>query len=371
MEDKEKTENTMIYLLRLALHYEKADPEFLKDVDENELYKLCNGHKVTALVSSVLNSTPDSIWNKSTAASLRRTVLFDYERKEILKHFEEDQIWYLPLKGVILKDYYPEYGLREMADNDILVDYTRMDDIRKYMIERGYSVEEYGKTNHDSYFKKPIYNFEMHRSLFLSKLDDYFSDVKRKAIKDENNNYGYHLSKEDFYIYFIAHNHKHLTVSGSGIRSLVDIYLYVNKNNDLDWKYITSQLELLGIKEEEIKLRNIAFKMFSTNNLDLTEEEKELYDFIISSGVYGNRKNYTINGLRKIKEENSKNYKLKYMYRRVFLPEEVLKYQLPFFYKHIWARPFLAAYRVGSALLFRRKTIMTELKTLKEDDSVE
>ena len=111
--------------------------------------------------------------------------------------------------------------------------------------------------------------------------------------------------------------------------------------------------------------------MFSTNNLDLTEEEKELYDFIISSGVYGNRKNYTINCLRKIKEENSKNYKLKYMYRRVFLPEEVLKYQLPFFYKHIWARPFLAAYRVGSALLFRRKTIMTELKTLKEDDSVE
>ena len=42
--------------------------------------------------------------------------------------------------------------------------------------------------NDDAYFKQPVYNFEMHNELFhaasIGKLNEYYSDVKEKLIKD-------------------------------------------------------------------------------------------------------------------------------------------------------------------------------------------
>ena len=53
---------------------------------------------------------------------MRKALLFDAERKGILDFMEQRGIWYLPLKGVVLKDYYPAVGMRQMSDNDILYD---------------------------------------------------------------------------------------------------------------------------------------------------------------------------------------------------------------------------------------------------------
>ena len=72
----------------------------------------------------------------------------------------------MPLKGSILKEWYPKFGMREMADNDILFDATRRQQVRNIFANRGYSIESYNKGNHDAYEKPPIYNFEMHVALF-------------------------------------------------------------------------------------------------------------------------------------------------------------------------------------------------------------
>lgn len=50
------------------------------------------------------------------------------ERRYFL--FEKAGIWYLPLKGVILKEMYPVYGIRQMADNDILFDFTYRKEVK-------------------------------------------------------------------------------------------------------------------------------------------------------------------------------------------------------------------------------------------------
>ena len=47
--------------------------------------------------------------------------LMDVEREEIITFFEEKNIWYLLLKGLIIREYYPNPALREMSDNDILL----------------------------------------------------------------------------------------------------------------------------------------------------------------------------------------------------------------------------------------------------------
>lgn len=43
---------------------------------------------------------------------------------------EQRGIWYLPLKGIILKEFYPSVGMRQMSDNDILFDEAFAEQVR-------------------------------------------------------------------------------------------------------------------------------------------------------------------------------------------------------------------------------------------------
>jgi len=356
-----------IRAISCALHGKRIESELIDDAASKELFRISKYHDVSALLSLAF-AKPDDRWTSARFEAIRRTILFDEERSKILRFFEENQIWYCPLKGIILKDYYPEFGIREMGDNDILVDDTKADVIRRFMLDNGYSDHPLKSSNHDEYQKKPIYNFEIHKTLFIAgnEFYDYYKDIKKKLIKDSDNEFGFHFSKEDFYIHLIAHIHRHLSENGSGIRNLIDLYLYLSKEQGLDHDYIEHELNLLGLSDEEKLMRTLAFKLFSQTDAELilNETESALLDIMLYSGVYGNDKYRALIGIGKLKEDDGKNYKIRYLYKRIFMPEDILKGHFPFFYKHVWARPFLAVFRVTRALLFKTKHVVKELKTV-------
>lgn len=93
-------------------------------------------------------------------------ILLDSEREKIFSLFEKARIWYLPLKGVILKEMYSVYGMRQMADNHILFDSIYIKEVQDIFLSLGNEIESYNKGNHDVYLKTPIYNYEMYVSLF-------------------------------------------------------------------------------------------------------------------------------------------------------------------------------------------------------------
>ena len=182
---------------------------------------------------------------------------------QILKAFEDNGIWYLPLKGAILNGFYKSYGSREFADNDILVDPGRTKDAKQIMLERGY-VFRSDEFSSDEYSKPPIYNFEIHRSLVeeivqFEKVFDYYRDVKSRLVKDEGNLYGYSFTDDDFYIFLVFHAFKHYEVRGTGYRTIADEYVALHSGKlRLDFDYITGELEKMGIREFEEKLRSLS-----------------------------------------------------------------------------------------------------------------
>ena len=143
----------------------------------------------------------------------------------------------------------------------------------------------------------------------------------------------------------------------------------------MDWDYIDGELKKLGLYDEEKLLVSLAEKTFSGNDLqaELNEKEKEALDFIIDSGVYGTFSNRMNHDLKKYREKGG-NYRLNYIFRRVFPDEQKLKEWFPFFYRNAWARPFLIPFRIGRGLLVKRKKITSEIKILlkerKKDASV-
>ena len=368
----------LIFLIRCAISRTKPDVTRVSRMDQQKLYVLAFRHSLAALVGTALAgiSTGDmgKRWQTTFSMAVRKTVLFDAERKDLLSFMEENGIWYMTLKGVVLKDFYPVYGTRQMADNDILFDESFAEEIRDWFRGRGYKVKKFACGVHDTYHKEPVYNFEMHRMLFsqaLEKWYPYYANVKDRLIKDEENGYGYHFTDEDFYIYFFTHAAKHFNGAGTGLRSLVDLYLYTSKKTDLDWPYIENELKTLGLLEDERKMRELANTLFagsaSLSEPELSPLQQKLLSGIISSGAYGTIENKVGSRMKKYAIDShivdKKRLKLHYLRKRFFPTTPGHRRYYSFYYQHWWARPLLPFVRFGKMLL-RRRQIRKEFEAL-------
>ena len=379
-------------LARAALHETPIREEELLQMDLCGIQKMAKYHSMDAIVYLSLKEAfkasgiriddeiDTNIYKKLENAyrnSVRRLIAFDCEREEILSFFRERGTWYLCLKGIVLQEYYPKIGMRQMADNDILFDKKYAAALRSFMRSRGYKALSYGKGCHDMYGKGDLI-FELHRSLLPEKktnaamvaaLREILEQTARSASSLERR-----FSKENFYIYFILHTYKHFEIAGCGLRSLMDIYVYTKKHaSDLDFAYIDAFFSHIGLSDFEKRLRSLAYRLFekSDEGADamlsaLSEEERELLLFFSGSGTFGTVQTHMKNDLLRLSknEDITARTKFKYLFERVFPPFSYYKAAHPRLYKWIIPIPFLWAWRLLGAIP-KRARISRELANLR------
>ncbi|MBR4626512.1 MAG: nucleotidyltransferase family protein [Ruminococcus sp.] len=357
----------LIYLLSCAVNGITPDRERVQDMDLEQLYRLAKFHTVRGAVCIALERAgiEDKQFNQAYKKAVRKNIYLDMERTVITAEFDTQGIWYMPLKGSVLKELYPENGMREMSDNDVLFDADRQEQVKEIMLANGYTAEHYGQGNHDVYMKPPVLNFELHTALFgeahAEPLYQYYADTKRLLHRDEGNGCGCHFSDEDFYVFMTAHEWKHYNGSGTGIRSLLDCYVYCREKGDkLDWKYITEQCILLEIADFEQERRKLAIKVFSSDTLpNLTENELEMLMCYLTAGTYGTFEN----GVRKkLKEQSKAGYILRQMFPTVGYMKKSVKFvdECPVLY------PVGIVYRWGRIIVKRRDYLKRTVKTVKK-----
>lgn len=299
-----------LYLLSCAVNNITPDIQKVKTMNLAQIYRISRHHSLEAVTYHALvsyiknnqNSHYDELfkkkWEEAKNKIIRKTLLMNGERQQLFAYFNENKIWHLPLKGIILSTLYPEFGMRQMADNDILFDQNYREEVRDWFVQHGYDVHGYNQSNHDEYHKDPIYNFEMHVSLFHETAHQqyykYFRSLKNKLQQVSNQSYEYKMSDEDFYIYMIAHNFKHYDNNGIGIRSLLDLYVYNKVKVYLDHHYIQNELTKINLHNFEQEMRNISQKIFDPNfNINhLTEKEKDILHDMFASHTYGTIENH-------------------------------------------------------------------------------
>lgn len=354
-----------IYLLACVLRGEKPDGKRLTGIAPQELYKLAESHSMLAVTAMALESAGlnEPHFQQAKTKAMRKLALFDIERGIICGELDKAGIWFCPLKGIILKNDYPSFGMREMTDNDILCDPSRMEDVRDIMEKLGYKCEDFGNHNHDVYSKPPCLEFEMHRSLFkedeMHDFAGYYGGIFEKLVP--SGGHEYRFTDEGFYIYILAHEYKHFSNNGTGLRPLMDIYVYLNAHKDLDWSYIKSELKKLHLTEFETHSRNLAQKVFTDS--PLSEDEAEQLLMYLDSAIYGTVDSRFNNLLTKRFEgKDSKGVKAKYFFDRFFLSGEWLKEAYPFFYKHKYLLPALYIYRPIKGLITHPKKIFSDAK---------
>lgn len=381
-----KTNEQMLYLMACALQDVSAQEEFLADVDLQQLYITARNHSVAAMVCMALEKTAifagadeavKKHWREAKNKAIRKNMLLDAERAAIVKQLESAGIWYMPLKGSILKDWYPKPGMREMADNDILFDPSERKRVREIFRSRGYKIVSFGKGNHDEYEKPPIYNFEMHVSLFhemYQELAGQYGNVKEKLLPVDGTVCQFAFTPEDFYVFVLAHAYKHYSGSGTGVRTLADFYV-MNRHlgGIMNWDEVEQKLTRLGIAEYEQRSRVLAEKLFSgarpLPELELNTDEKEMLRFYCDATAYGTIDNQVQNRLQKLQgnaEGITLRTKLKYCCARLFPGREFCKYYYPVVYHHLWMLPFFWVWRIAGKGISHRKKIKRELTFLRE-----
>ena len=370
-----------IYLTACAASGKTAE---LESVDFETLWDMSRSHNMTALTAKGLLPTKafknadekeQKRWKNALDNSVKKTMLFDAERKKLLNFFEENGIWYMPLKGAVLNGLYKSYGTREFADNDILVDPEKTDDAKEHLLSRGYKFRS-DEFSADEYSKPPFFNFEIHRALIDESVEFerayiYYKDVKNRLVKDAGNKYGYHFTDDDYYIYFIFHAFKHYDSRGTGFRTVADEYVVLNSDKlKLNFGYITKELDKLGIRVFEERLRELAVSLFSEpdrteeNLRGLNDDTREMLGFILSCSTFGEMKNLFKRDLDSI-SNGKKPSKAKYWLKRVFPPRSRFKYSNPFVYKHKIVYPFFLSYRMIVNPIRHRRYLKNEIRTVK------
>lgn len=270
-----------------------CDEKFELDetIDFEHLYNIAVKHKIEVLVGYAFLPYKDSIapekwsmYEKSMYMAAMDEVNRDYAVKELDRVFTENDIDYMHLKGHIIKNIYPISHMRTMSDLDILVKPEQRELIYKLVGQMGYKIA-YENVREFNYIKKVA--FEFHLDMISEKYKlyhDYYEDIwyKGKKIKDNL----FELSDEDYFIYHIVHMAKHYKGAGTGIRSFVDVFVFLkNKQQFLDWDYIYSELGKINLEKFAKNVISLSQMWFVNGNTD--EKLKKMAEYVYASGVYG------------------------------------------------------------------------------------
>ena len=362
----------VVELLRAVL--EERKPKEKPDMLSMEnIYRMAKKHSVECMAydGAVQIAEPGDEavmqkWKERSRLCGIQGMVQKAESEKLFKELPAHGIRILPLKGCIMKKLYPKEPYRQMADLDILIDEENAGKAREVMEGLGYEGKsEWGGV--DIYEKKPWMCIELHRFMLPTEFQNwkkYLNIWDRATGKDGV----YRMTWDDYYVYMIEHFAKHYYVSGSGIRSVLDIYIFLTKmKTELHLDYLETEFRERKLQEFRINMEELAQKWFSK---DAAEEMQESGRRVITSGTYGTEKGYFQNVEEELKRKYRASWlvKLIYMFKRIFPGYRVMYDNYPVVKKVPLLLPVMWIYRIITAVIKRPEKLKRELNFINRKE---
>lgn len=342
----------------------------------SELYRLSKAHDVAHLVGNALSkcgvfaNLPDTLEESERATIAKIKAKFDeqvftaiyryeninYELEQLKQTLNEAQIPFIPLKGSVIRKFYPEPWMRTSCDIDILVKESDADKVSKILAEHlQYKINEKGQ--HDiSLFSPSNIHVELHFKLMdiefkqVSALSDIWSGREIEPVSG----YEYRMSNELFLLYHIYHMAKHFIHGGCGIKPFIDLWIMKYKIGFDSGKAqkMLQESGMLAFYGCSIDLMSVWFEGKPHNSVT-----QEMEDYILQGGVYGTLEQQLA------MSQNKKGGKFRHLLSKIFLSYEQMKVYYPSVKKCPILFPFYQVRRWFRILFCGgRKTAMNEIK---------
>ncbi len=335
-------------LLRSAIcgnPLQEAEINAFREDDLPKMMTLAQQHDLVHLLAYGINKNKLSVSHRS---ELKREIIKAVYRQELLEgeleklcnSLEAAQVDFIPLKGSVLRQYYPEPWMRTSCDIDILVPNQRVEEVADYLVaKRGYRCE--GKGEHDiSLFLDDRVHLELHYTLIGEGVAQascqVLSDVWQSTTVRKNTQYWHELNDEMFYFYHIAHMAKHFEEGGCGIRPLIDLWIldHMQSADRNQRDALLKQGNLLRFAEVARELSCVWME-----NKEHTDVTRQMEAYILFGGVYGNTAN------RIAVQQQKKGGQFRYAMSKIFIPYDVIKFHYPVLQRHRWLTPIMEVRR--------------------------
>lgn len=285
-----------------------------------------------------------------------RYLRLDHRFMKICITLENAEIPFIPLKGSVLREYYPEPWMRTSCDIDILVKDRDLEHAIEALTTDGWVIQG-SKNYHDVLMVAPDgIHLELHFHIKqnFSTLDRELEKVWEYAKVAEGKRFEYRMDNTFFVFHILAHMVYHFLRGGCGVRPLLDLWILKNQMN-----YDEAALEELCKSTKIDKFYENVNALISVwfENGTHTEETRYMEKVILTGGVYGSFDS------RVILDQANAGSRKKHVIRRIFMPYCKLKTKYPILEKHKWLMPLFQIIRWIRVLINGRiKYSIMELK---------
>ncbi len=306
-----------------------------------ELYKKSKRQDVTHIIANVLLSKqliPDgelkNAFLREQMTAVFRHAQIRHELDRVCRALDKAEIPYMPLKGSVIRKFYPRPELRTSCDIDVLVKTCDLDAACNVMTEHlGYKFES--RTSHDvSYYSSSKTHIELHYDLFESEdraLNAVISRAWDMSHMVGDSEYHYAMENDMFVVYHIAHMAKHFMSGGCGVRPFIDLWIAKTKMG-YDKSKVLEMLSECSLAVFAKQMMLVSEIWFSDSSH--TELTRRIENYLLGSAIYGTVENHVII------EKSRKGGSFGYYFYRLFMPYSKLKKIYPRLEKYPILFPF-------------------------------
>lgn len=256
-------EKLLLNLVSASLGYDTVS-RTTGDMDWPAFLSLCLRHETSGLVLRGIHNSRDKL-PKEVYRILKKRHFRSvyYEAKHIpqitglFQRFDDEDIPYLPLKGYVIRNYYPSPELRTMSDIDFLINENDIGRAHRTVLTEEFTFD-HNTDRHLCYFKPPMLNLEMHRALYTS-TEEIFKDGYPKYYHADNvwgrlrfcddKSRRLEMDRTDFFIHFMLHLVRHFIRSEVSVRHIIDYKLIKDRHHiSLKEKVLSSYFHELGLE---------------------------------------------------------------------------------------------------------------------------
>lgn len=348
-----------------------------KNISKEEmasLYALSKSQDVAHIVAGELsrqgllkNDEIGEKFKKQQMLAVLRYERINYELTEICRVLEAEGIRHMPLKGSVLRKYYPDPWMRTSADIDILVD-EELADRAAEILEQELGYTNDGRSTHDIQMFAPSgVHLELHFDTIeeerVANVNSVLTRIWENSSAAPQCRYQHEATDAMFYFYHVAHMAKHFKHGGCGVRFFLDLWILEHnvEHIDSDRRRLIEEGGIVEFMDLSCRLSEVWFSCGEHSQMSQTMER-----YVLNGGVYGSTSNNIV--LKQIK----KGGRVKYAFTRVFMPYSQLKLIYPVLEKCKWLLPLYEVRRWGRIIFgggIKRSTdeIKQSVNTSKAD----
>lgn len=360
--------DTLIAYIRYTICKEEIEIPELTEQEQENLYKISTLQDVGHLVSIGIRNNQNSKWAdqyKKKFLQQEHMAVYRYINQsqaleEIEDLFQDNQIFYLPLKGSVLRRHYPEEWMRTSGDIDILIREQDFERAKDLLIQKCRFFHSTENEKDASFYRDRCVHLELHKNLIK---DDTILDFCPEYIWNNvlYDKYKCSMKDEDFYTYHLEHMKNHFLTGGCGVRYFIDLWILNHFFGEIDRLTRKKKVDRCGLTEFEEAAVHLSEVWFGSEKHNRLTQQME--DFIFKAGVYGSIENWAL------VQEVKHNGKWKRVWKRLWLPYNQLCWDYPKLKGKRYLQPYYEGKRFAKMITDGRwKRSVRELNADKEID---